>query len=82
MRHRRKPSDGTAEWPFDAPFDLILNLAVGGDWASQKGIDDAAFPQRMQIDYVRVWQCNRKGAADLPRRRPPSRPRLAYQKKL
>jgi hypothetical protein len=35
---------------------MILNLAIGGDWASQKGIDDAAFPQRMSIDYVRVWQ--------------------------
>lgn len=56
MRHRRGPSDGKAEWPFDAPFDMILNLAVGGDWASQKGIDDAAFPQRMQVDYVRIWQ--------------------------
>jgi beta-glucanase (GH16 family) len=56
LRHRRQPGDGKAEWPFDAPFDMILNLAIGGDWASQKGIDDAAFPQRMEIDYVRVWQ--------------------------
>jgi len=36
--------------------DLIFNLAIGGDWASQKGIADSAFPQRLQIDYVRVWQ--------------------------
>jgi beta-glucanase (GH16 family) len=56
LRHSRKPSDGTAEWPFNQPFDLILNLAIGGDWASQKGIADSAFPQRLQIDYVRVWQ--------------------------
>ena len=56
LRHRRQPTDGKAEWPFDAPFDLILNLAIGGDWASQKGIDDAAMPQRMEVDYVRVWQ--------------------------
>jgi beta-glucanase (GH16 family) len=56
LRHRRQPTDGKAEWPFDAPFDLILNLAIGGDWASQKGIDDAALPQRMEVDYVRVWQ--------------------------
>ena len=58
LKHLRKTSDGQAEWPFDAPFDLILNLAVGGDWASQKGIDDAALPERMQIDYVRVWQAS------------------------
>ena len=44
---RRQPGDGKAEWPFDAPFDMILNLAIGGDWAGQKGIDDAALPQRM-----------------------------------
>ena len=56
LKHLRKTSDGQAEWPFDAPFDLILNLAIGGDWASQKGIDDAALPERMQVDYVRVWQ--------------------------
>ena len=56
LRHRRQPGDGQAEWPFDQPFDLILNLAIGGDWASQKGIDDASFPQRMQVDYVRIWQ--------------------------
>jgi beta-glucanase (GH16 family) len=56
LRHRRQPTDGTAEWPFDAAFDLIINLAIGGDWASQKGIDDAALPQRMEVDYVRVWQ--------------------------
>ncbi|HSR00960.1 MAG TPA: glycoside hydrolase family 16 protein [Sphingomicrobium sp.] len=43
-------------WPFFTPFEMILNLAVGGDWAGAKGIDDAAMPQRMQVDYVRVWQ--------------------------
>lgn len=47
---------GKGAWPFDAPFKIILNLAIGGDWAAAKGIDDAAMPQRMQVDYVRVWQ--------------------------
>ena len=42
-------------WPFTRPFNLILNLAIGGDWGGQKGIDDAAFPQAMRIDYVRYW---------------------------
>lgn len=52
----RQSSDGKPEWPFDTPFQLILNLAIGGSWAGAKGIDDAAMPQRMEIDYVRVWQ--------------------------
>lgn len=52
----KKPGDGEAEWPFEKPFYLILNLAVGGAWGGQKGIDAAAFPQRMEVDYVRVYQ--------------------------
>jgi beta-glucanase (GH16 family) len=47
---------GKGAWPFNVPFEMILNLAIGGDWAGAKGIDDAAMPQRMQVDYVRVWQ--------------------------
>jgi len=43
-------------WPFDVPFKMILNLAIGGDWAGAKGIDDASMPQRMEVDYMRVWQ--------------------------
>ena len=46
---------GAAAWPFTRPYELILNVAVGGDWGGQKGIDDSAFPQRMTIDYVRHW---------------------------
>jgi hypothetical protein len=35
---------------------LLLNIAVGGDWGGQKGIDEKIWPQRMEIDYVRVYQ--------------------------
>lgn len=44
-----------ATWPFAKPQYLILNVAIGG-WGGQKGIDDAAFPAKMEVDYVRVWQ--------------------------
>jgi beta-glucanase (GH16 family) len=47
---------GEAAWPFDKPFFLILNVAVGGAWGGQKGIDDSIFPQRMEVEYVRVYQ--------------------------
>lgn len=50
---------GEGAWPFDKPFYLILNLAIGGSWAGAKGIDDAAFPQQFDIDYVRVWSSGR-----------------------
>ncbi|GGA99049.1 glycoside hydrolase family 16 protein [Puia dinghuensis] len=47
---------GFAEWPFDQRFHLLLNIAVGGGWGGQKGVDDAVFPRSMIIDYVRVYQ--------------------------
>ncbi|MEB2776928.1 glycoside hydrolase family 16 protein [Algoriphagus sp. D3-2-R+10] len=43
------------EWPFDQPFHLILNIAVGGGWGGQQGIATDIWPQRMEIDYVRVY---------------------------
>lgn len=45
-----------AEWPFDQPFHLKLNLAIGGSWGGLKGIDDRIFPQQLIIDYARVYQ--------------------------
>jgi beta-glucanase (GH16 family) len=59
MRVRNDQPGGRGAWPFDAPFHMILNLAMGGSWAGAKGMDDAALPQRMLVDYVRVWQSPR-----------------------
>lgn len=47
---------GEAAWPYDKPQYLILNIAIGGAWGGMKGIDDAIFPQRMEVDHVRVYQ--------------------------
>lgn len=47
---------GKDAWPFNQPFHLLLNIAVGGFWGGAKGIDDSIFPQKMEIDYVRVYQ--------------------------
>lgn len=56
MRVRNDQPGGHAAWPFTRPYQLILNVAVGGDWGGQKGIDDVRFPQAMRVDYVRYWQ--------------------------
>jgi len=40
--------------PFTRPQYILLNLALGGDNGGV--IDDAAFPMRYEIDYVRVYQ--------------------------
>ena len=58
----KKTRDGRARWPFDEDMHLLLNVAVGGDWGGRKGVDTDAFPQAMQVDYVRVYQ--KPAAAD------------------
>ena len=45
---------GYGSWPFDHPQHLLLNVAVGGILGGTP--DDAAFPVRMEVDYVRVYQ--------------------------
>ena len=52
----RNEGSGPDAWPYDKDQYLILNLAIGGDWGGRKGIDDKIFPQRYEIDYVRVYQ--------------------------
>ena len=43
------------QWPFDKSFHFLLNIAVGGNWGGQKGVDDSIFPQKMEVDYIRVY---------------------------
>lgn len=47
---------GETKWPYEKPFYLILNVAIGGAWGSAQGIDEDALPQVMEVDYVRVYQ--------------------------
>ncbi len=48
--------DGPEAWPYDKRHHLILNVAIGGAWGGMKGVDDAIFPQKMLVDYVRYWK--------------------------
>jgi|BioPla2DNA2_1021312.scaffolds.fasta_scaffold01979_5 beta-glucanase (GH16 family) len=41
-------------WPFEPPYFIILNLAIGGNWGGE--IDDSIFPQELLIDYVKVYE--------------------------
>ena len=47
---------GSDSAPFDRPFHLLLNLAVGGNLPGAP--DPAALPGEMLVDYVRVYRCN------------------------
>ncbi|MGA8152171.1 MAG: glycoside hydrolase family 16 protein [Terriglobales bacterium] len=41
-------------WVFDHPFFVLLNLAVGGDFPGRPD-SSTVFPQKMLVDYVRVY---------------------------
>lgn len=57
--HRLTPASlpAGANWVFEKPFFVILNLAIGGDWP---GSPDAntVFPAQMKVDWVRVYKEN------------------------
>ncbi|UZJ45063.1 family 16 glycosylhydrolase [Marinimicrobium sp. C6131] len=42
-------------WVYDHPFFFLLNIAVGGSWPGEPD-GTSQFPQRMYVDYVRVYQ--------------------------
>ena len=48
--------DGKAAWPFDAPFDLILNLAIGGDWAARRASTMRPCRSGWRLITCAVWQ--------------------------
>ena len=52
----RNEGTGFMEWPFDQKFYLILNVAYGGNWGGKMGLDTESLPQKMEIDYVRVYE--------------------------
>ena len=55
MYHKARPELVKGDWVFEHPFFVLVNLAVGGYWP---GDPDASttFPQRMLVDYVRVYR--------------------------
>lgn len=47
--------ENVPNWVFDQPFFMILNVAVGGTYVGFP-TSNTPFPQRMTIDYVRVYK--------------------------
>ena len=49
------PRNGNyAQWPFDRPQYLLLNVAVGGNLGGP--VDDSRLPASMEVDWVRVYR--------------------------
>jgi beta-glucanase (GH16 family) len=42
-------------WPFDKPFYVLLNLAIGGNFGGP-AVDDSIFPKEFLIDYVKIYK--------------------------
>lgn len=53
-RNPHKADDAWMEWPFDQPFHLIMNLAMGGTLGGD--IDREIDSCTMEIDYVRIYE--------------------------
>ena len=53
-----KENQGTVAYPapFDQPFYMILNLAVGGSWVGYPDESTTYDDQQFAIDYVKVYQ--------------------------
>ena len=43
-------------WPFDKSHYLLINLAFGGSWGGEKGVDTSLLPMEYKIDYVRYFK--------------------------
>ena len=55
LYQRITKADVPGEWVFDQPFFIILNVAVGGSFVGFP-TSQTPFPQKMIVDYVRVYQ--------------------------
>jgi len=60
----RQAADWKA-WPYDHPYHLVFNLAVGGSWGGAGGpIDDTVFPVSLEVDYVRLFRPATRSAGE------------------
>lgn len=73
---RRKADINPWPAPFDQPFYLIMNVAVGGDFPGHPN-PATKFPAELVVDYVRVYDKVGGYEAATPR----GKGRLPYQKK-
>ncbi len=59
-------ASGNPRAPFDQPFHLLLNVAVGGNWPGNPDAS-AVYPQTLEVDYVRVYRREQRGFQGITR---------------
>lgn len=59
---KKNASDAYLQWPYDQPYNLIVNLAIGGSWVAgdpsqypPDGIDQSMFPVSVQVASVKYF---------------------------
>ena len=50
----KKVGDSVESWPFDKPYYLIMNIAVGGTWGGK--IEEQDMPYVMDVEKIEVYQ--------------------------
>ncbi|HSO86098.1 MAG TPA: glycoside hydrolase family 16 protein, partial [Draconibacterium sp.] len=55
LYQRIEQKDVPGEWVYNQPFFILLNVAVGGNYVGFPTVQ-TPFPQKMIIDYVKVYQ--------------------------
>ena len=58
---------GAYQWPFSHPFYLILSQSLGGEGTWAGVIDDSELPAIFQIDWIRVYQDDKKPSSSVPK---------------
>ncbi|HSW80438.1 MAG TPA: glycoside hydrolase family 16 protein [Candidatus Saccharimonadales bacterium] len=60
--YSKKPNADYHSWPFDQPFYLVMNLALGGDWGGTDtaqfpgdGVDKTALPAALKVQSIRYY---------------------------
>jgi licheninase len=64
------PAADFKQWPFDKAFHLLLNIAVGGTWGGQKGVDETIWPQRWKSTTSGVYKSAERPVGAALRGRP------------
>jgi hypothetical protein len=54
LRVEKQEGDTVEKWPFDQPYYLIMNLAVGGWYGGS--IVDEDLPYEMEIESIEIYQ--------------------------
>lgn len=59
LYQRVETTDVPGKWVYDHPFFVILNVAVGGDFVGFP-TEETPFPQKMTVDYVKIYRSSDK----------------------